>query len=106
LFAGVSGEFDLVMANLPYIDTAVIGTLTREVQRDPLSALDGGAGGMEIFARFVPDATKHLRGMLALEIGHDQADVLRELLAAHNYQDIRVVSDYQGRNRFVFAFYG
>jgi release factor glutamine methyltransferase len=82
LFASVSGDFDLVVANLPYIDSAVIGTLTREVQRDPLSALDGGAGGMKIFARFVPDATKH------------------------NYQDIRVVSDYQGRNRFVFAFYG
>jgi methylase of polypeptide subunit release factors len=57
-------------------------------------------------ARCIPEAVKHLRGMLALEIGHDQAEALRELLAAHNYQDIRVVCDYQERNRFVFAFYG
>ncbi|MGB8167654.1 MAG: peptide chain release factor N(5)-glutamine methyltransferase [Chthoniobacteraceae bacterium] len=106
LFSAVNGEFDLVAANLPYIAAEVIPTLTREVQRDPLSALDGGAGGMRLFERFIPDATKHLHGMLALEIGHDQADALRGMLAAHNYQDIRVVSDYQGRNRFVFANYG
>lgn len=106
LFSAVEGAFDLVVANLPYIDQAVIPTLTREVQRDPVLALDGGLAGMQIFERFIPDATKHLRGMLALEIGHDQADALRGLLAAHNYQDIRVVSDYQGRNRFVFANYG
>jgi release factor glutamine methyltransferase len=106
LFSGVDGEFDLVVANLPYIATEVIPTLNREVQRDPLSALDGGAGGMQLFARFIPDATKHLRGLLALEIGNDQADALRGLLATHNYQDIRVVTDYQGRNRFVFANYG
>lgn len=106
LFSSVQGEFDLVVANLPYIDQSVIPTLTREVQRDPLAALDGGEGGMRVFERFIPAATRHLRGMLALEIGHDQADALRSLLTDHNYQDIRVVSDYQGRNRFVFAFYG
>jgi release factor glutamine methyltransferase len=106
LFSAVDGEFDLVVANLPYIDQAIIPTLTREVQRDPIKALDGGAGGMRLFERFIPDATRHLRGMLALEIGHDQAEGLSALLATHNYQDIRVVSDYQGRNRFVFAFYG
>lgn len=106
LFAGVEGEFDLVVANLPYLDSGVIPTLTREVQRDPRAALDGGEAGLRLFARFIPEATQHLRGMLALEIGHDQADALRDLLAAHNYQDIRVVSDYQGRHRFVFAFYG
>ncbi len=106
LFSAVEGEFDLVVANLPYIDQAVIPTLTREVQRDPHLALDGGERGMQVFERFIPAATRHLRGMLALEIGHDQADALRALLVAHNYQDIRLVSDYQGRNRFVFANYG
>jgi release factor glutamine methyltransferase len=106
LLENVEGEFDLIVANLPYIDQGVISTLTREVQRDPITALDGGDRGMRLFSRFIPQAVKHLRGMLALEIGHDQAEALRELLAAHNYQDIRVVCDYQERNRFVFAFYG
>ncbi len=106
LFSGTEGEFDLIVANLPYIDAGVISTLAREVQRDPLGALDGGERGMRVFERFIPEATKHLRGSLALEIGHDQTDELQALLSANNFQDIRVVSDYQGRHRFVFASYG
>ena len=106
LLASVTGEFDLIVANLPYIDRSVIPTLDREVQHDPLAALDGGVDGMEIFARFVPQAAQHLRARLALEIGHDQREPLRALLAAHNYQDIRCLTDYQGRDRFIFATYG
>ena len=106
LLAGVEGEFDLIVANLPYIDRAAIPTLSREVQRDPLSALDGGAGGLELLHRFIAEVPRHLRGRLALEIGHDQAEALAAVLARHNFQDIRPVSDYQGRNRFLFATYG
>ncbi len=106
LLAEVTGEFGLIVANLPYIDSAEIPQLAREVRHDPLSALDGGARGLEIFQRFVPQAARHLRGRLALEIGHDQAAALTDLLAAHNFQDIRAQTDYQGRNRFLFAIYG
>ena len=106
LLAEVSGEFDFIVANLPYIDAAEITQLAREVRHDPLTALDGGARGLEIFQRFVPQAARHLRGRLALEIGHAQSPALTDLLTAHNFQDIRVFSDYQGRNRFLFANYG
>ncbi len=106
LLENVADEFDLIVANLPYIDTAELGQLAREVQHDPRTALDGGAGGLEIFRRFIPQAARRLRGRLALEIGHDQTDALRSLLAAHNFQDIRAQTDYQGRNRFLFANYG
>ena len=106
LLEAVNGEFDLIIANLPYIDSAVVQTLTREVQRDPLPALDGGAGGLDLFRRLIPQAARHLRGRLALEIGHDQGDAIQALLAAHNFQDIRVRSDYQERHRFIFAKYG
>ena len=106
LLAGVEGEFGLIVANLPYIDRAVISTLSREVQRDPLSALDGGAGGLDLLRRFIAEVPRHLRGRLALEIGHDQSEALVALLGQHNFQDIRPVSDYQGRNRFLFATYG
>jgi len=106
LLAGVSGTFDLIVANLPYIAREEIPTLSREVQRDPLSALDGGADGLEIFRRFLPQAAQHLQGRLALEIGRDQAKPLADLLTAHNFQDIRSQTDYQGQDRFVFATYG
>jgi release factor glutamine methyltransferase len=106
LLSGVSGFFDLIVANLPYIARNEIPTLAREVQHDPLSALDGGPDGLEIFRRFVPQAVPHLRGRLALEIGHDQAKPLAELLGVHNFQDIRTQTDYQGKDRFIFATYG
>lgn len=106
LLAGVAGTFDLIVANLPYIAREEIPTLSREVQRDPLSALDGGPGGLGIFRRFIPQAAQHLRGRLALEIGRDQAKPLTDLLTAHNFQDIRSQTDYQGHDRFVFATYG
>ena len=81
--------------------------LTREVRHDPPLALDGGAGGLELLRpTHRRRRTRHLRGRLALEIGHDQSPSVRETLAAHNYQDIRVLRDYQGRQRFVFATYG
>ena len=106
LLASVAGTFDLIVANLPYIDRAVIPTLSREVQRDPLSALDGGTGGLELLQRLIAEVPRHLRGRLALEIGHDQSDALAALLAQHNFQDIRAQTDYQDRHRFLFATYG
>jgi release factor glutamine methyltransferase len=106
LLIGVEGEFDLIAANLPYIASAELPQLAREVQHDPLAALDGGAGGLELLLRMIPEAARHLRGRLALEIGHDQAESLSGALRAHNFQDIRVVKDYQGRHRFLFAIYG
>lgn len=106
LLTGVTGEYDLIVANLPYISRDEIPTLSREVQHDPLAALDGGPDGLDLFRRFVPQAARHLRGRLALEIGDDQTAALIELLAAHNFQDIRSQTDYQGKNRFIFATYG
>jgi len=106
LLAAATGEFDLLVANLPYVATAEIPTLSAEVQRDPRPALDGGADGTALLRRLIADAPRILRGRLALEIGHDQAASLGTVLAGHNFQDIRSVSDYQGRDRFLFATYG
>ncbi len=106
LLGSAEGEFDLIVANLPYIDSAVVPTLPREVQHDPASALDGGAGGLELLTRLIADAPRFLRGRLALEIGHDQTAQLSEKLVLNNFSDIRPICDYQGRNRFLFATHG
>jgi release factor glutamine methyltransferase len=106
LLEGISGEVQLIIANLPYIDTASIPSLARDVGHDPMLALDGGADGLSFISRLIADATRLLRGRLALEVGYDQAPRICEALAAHKYQDIRPLADYQGRQRFVFANYG
>ena len=102
----VEGEFDLIVANLPYIASEVIPTLEREVLHDPLTALDGGADGLALLLEFLPAARAHLRGLLALEIGHDQSQRLCDELERLHYRDIRPATDYQGRNRFLFANHG
>ncbi len=106
LFTETQGKYGLIVANLPYIASEEIPTLSREVRRDPHLALDGGAKGMEIISRLIQEAPARLEGDLALEIGCDQAAAVREELTRHNFRDIRATSDYQGRSRFVFAKHG
>lgn len=106
LLSAVDGEVDLLVANLPYISSAEIPQLSREVQRDPMLALDGGADGLRLIERLADDAPRILRGRLALEIGHGQAAAVVALLETRKFQDIRPENDYDGRERFVFAKYG
>jgi len=102
------GPFDVLVANLPYIATGELAGLQREVQFDPSSALDGGADGLVLVRKLIASAPPRLApsGLLALEIGHDQAAAVSEALKSHNYRDISVHPDYQGVERFVLAKYG
>lgn len=106
LLAATTGEYQLIVANLPYIAWAEIAGLTREVRHDPMSALDGGPLGSEIIFRLIDEARRSLRGLLALEIGSNQAKAVCSELERQNYHDIRVHADYGGHDRFVFATYG
>ena len=108
LMESVEGAFDLIIANLPYIPGGEIAGLAREVQHDPVLALDGGPKGTEIVEKLIDQARAHLNpgGRLVLEIGHDQAQALAAELERQKYRDIRPVADYQGVLRFLFAIYG
>jgi release factor glutamine methyltransferase len=108
LFAAVEGAFDLIVANLPYIPGGEIAGLAREVQHDPVLALNGGPVGTELIVQLIDQARAHLQpgGRLVLEIGHDQSQPLAEELERQKYRDIRPVADYQGILRFLFAIYG
>jgi release factor glutamine methyltransferase len=108
LLTAVSDTFAVIVANLPYIPSADISGLSREVQKDPLTALDGGPDGLVLVERLITEATSRLTpgGLLALEIGHDQAERVMALLAANNYRDIAAHRDYQDVQRFVSARHG
>jgi release factor glutamine methyltransferase len=108
LLAAVEGPLDLVIANLPYIPTAEIAALQAEVQRDPRAALDGGADGLDIIRRLLPQAAAKLRsgGVLALEVGLDQPAILASDLPAHGFGGARILKDHQGRERFLFTTHG
>lgn len=96
LFAPVAGErFDLIASNPPYIASAVIPTLSREVRREPVLALDGGPDGMAFYDRICAAAGAHLvpGGALVVEHGFDQAEAVHARFAAAGFTEIAVVHD-------------
>ena len=108
LFSSLPGQFDLIVANLPYIPAAEIPTLAREVRHDPALALDGGPDGTQIIRTFLDQARPHLLpgATVALEIGAGQSDLLMEHLRHLGYNDIRSTPDHTRITRFLFATYG
>jgi release factor glutamine methyltransferase len=105
LFSAVEGEFDGIVANLPYVPESERASLSREVMHDPALALFGGADGLEVIRRFIPEAFRRLRpgGWMVLEIGHDQASQVEEILRSSGFADIEVKTDLSGVARFPFA---
>jgi release factor glutamine methyltransferase len=75
------GLFDLILSNPPYVDHAEIQRLSREVRSyEPIIALDGGKGGLEIYQSITSQATFYLKkgGWLLLEVGQGQAQKVAE----------------------------
>jgi len=108
LHAALEGPLGLGVANLPYIPTAELSALQPEVHRDPGAALDGGADGLTIIRRLLPEAAAKLGpgGLLAMEVGLGQAAVLAGEFPAHGFTGTRIVKDHQGRERFIFTTHG
>jgi release factor glutamine methyltransferase len=96
---------DLVVANPPYLPTAIIPTLSPEVARfDPRQALDGGADGLELIRRLASEAPARLApgGALVLETaGGEQALATVALLRSAGFVDVRTRPDLAGVDRFV-----
>ncbi len=101
----VNGPYDLIAANLPYIARDAMADLSREVGHDPVLALDGGPLGLDLIARCIAEAPDQLAtgGRLALEIGHDQAEAVKTLLAEAGFEEIEIRQDYQSVGRFALA---
>lgn len=108
LLAEFQGPADAIVANLPYIPAGDLPGLSREVQHDPPLALDGGPDGLDLIRRLAAEAASKLApgGLLALEIGHDQAGRVSEILGQHNFRDISAHRDYQQVERFIIARHG
>ncbi len=105
LFTAIDSRFDGIVANLPYIPEADRASLTREVMHDPALALFSGPDGLDLIRRFIPEAFHRLKpgGWLVLEIGHDQASQVSEILQASAFTAIDVKTDLSGVARFPFA---
>ena len=105
LFTAIDAPFDGIVANLPYVPESERATISREVAHDPALALFSGPDGLDLIRRFIPEAIHRLKpgGWLVLEIGHDQASQVIEILKASGFTDIEVKTDMSGIARFPFA---
>ncbi len=106
------GQLDLIISNPPYIPESEISRLPRDVRQEPREALAAGDDGLKIYRRLIPQARRLLRqgGLLALEIGHDQSqqvkDTLKQTEGSGYWQDIRLKRDGGGRERIILALKG
>lgn len=96
----LDGLYDAILANPPYIRSAVVPTLAPELAFEPPIALDGGADGLDFYRAILTGADSHLsdRGFLLFEIGYDQSDDIRELATAYGYH-ADIVVDLGGNPR-------
>ena len=106
LFENINDKFDIIVSNPPYIKTEVIKTLDKEVQKEPILALDGGEDGLDIYRRIIEQGYKYLNenGYLCLEIGYDQKEEVIELIGKTNkYTSIYSKKDLAGNDRIVIC---
>lgn len=104
LYEKVTGKFDLLVSNPPYIERKVIPTLMEEVREyDPYIALDGGEDGLDFYRRIIGGAQDYLKrgGQILMEIGSGQAKAVSELLREAGFKEIDVCRDFASLDRVV-----
>jgi release factor glutamine methyltransferase len=97
-------NFDLVVANPPYVATDVIETLEPEVRRyEPRLALDGGADGLDAYRRLAPEILRVLKpgARFAVEIGHDQKAPVEALFRGAGALGVQTLRDLADHDRVV-----
>lgn len=102
----IGGPFDVVMSNPPYIPSLDIAALEPDVRDfDPMGALDGGTDGLDCYRRIVALSGDMLKpdGILAFEIGIDQAQAVQALLKDAGLHDIASYNDLGGIARVVLG---
>ena len=108
LFEHISGRYDLIVSNPPYIRTSVIQELQEEVRlHDPFIALDGKEDGLYFYREIIKAGGGYLKpgGYLMFEIGYDQGTEVASLMEKHGYRNIMVKKDLEGLDRVVSGMY-
>ncbi len=106
-FSGVKGKFNLITANPPYISSDDPHLSQGDVRFEPLSALVAGDDGLADLRYIISTASEYLvdGGVLLLEHGYNQADVVRDMFASSGYSSIDTVIDFGGNPRVTYGFF-
>ena len=101
MFEGITGTFGVIISNPPYIPTADISGLDREVKDyEPALALDGGEDGLDFYRIIAEKAGEYLApgGRIFLEAGIGQAQAVADMLKGF---DTKIIKDMQGIDRII-----
>ena len=96
--------FDLIVSNPPYVSSAALPALQREVRdHEPLVALSPGADGLSVIRRLLHDGPSFLNagGHLIMEIGYDQGEAMQELIDPKFWRLVEIRPDLQSIPRIV-----
>lgn len=110
IFSGIENKnlkLDVIVSNPPYIRKADIETLHTQVKDyEPYIALEGGEDGLDFYRVITEQSGKYLKdnGILAFEVGHDQAQDVSDILRKNGYSKIYTKKDLQGIDRVVIGF--
>jgi release factor glutamine methyltransferase len=100
-------QFDLIVANPPYVATAVRDSLARDVRDfEPARALFAGPEGLDVLHRLIPEVGARLRrpGLFLCEMGADQAEAVTQALhSAGPWDELRILADLQDLPRVALA---
>ena len=99
-------KVDCIVSNPPYIEDEVIPTLMEDVKNyEPIIALSGGEDGLVFYRRIAEKGKDILNdgGFIAFEVGHNQAEEVKEILERNGYTNIEITKDLAGIDRVVTA---
>jgi len=105
-FENVTGQFDLIVSNPPYITHAAMGKLSQEVKGfDPDIALRGGPDGLDPYRHILKRVKHYLKpeGSIVFEIGYDQGQSVKALCRDTGFDSVRCVQDLSGQDRVIIA---
>lgn len=102
-FAEVSGSYDLIVANPPYIAAGEMAGLAPELAHEPRIALTDEGDGLGAYRTITAAAPAYLNqgGWLVVEIGHRQGPAVSDLFLQAGFRGVRVIQDMDRRDRVV-----
>lgn len=102
----ITGRYDAILSNPPYIASGELPALQKEVQQEPAMALDGGADGLDFYRGFNGIYPKMLTdgGLLLYEIGEEQGEAVAALLRAAGLERVAILRDMYGLPRDVLGY--
>lgn len=100
-----SNEFDIIVSNPPYIETNIINSLSKNVKKEPIIALDGGEDGLYFYNEITKNAKEFLKdnGYIIYEIGYNQAESVCNVLKENGFKNNIIKKDLSGNDRNIIS---